>query len=95
MFDLKLFLGFASDVAFENELNQCNPHLVAFMIDREDYLQKIEHKNQTYLGKYISVKPTVAQLEDLEIHLLSLLQKLTPNYNFSQNPPQVITLNAK
>jgi len=95
MFDLKLFLGFTPDAAFENELKKCNTHLVALMIDKEDYLQKIEHKSQTYLGKHISEKPTVAQLEDLEIHLLSLLQKLTPNYNFSQNPPQVITLNAE
>ncbi|MCH9625709.1 MAG: hypothetical protein S4CHLAM123_08870 [Chlamydiales bacterium] len=95
MFDLKLFLGFTPDTAFENELKKCNTHLIGLLIDQEDYLQKIEYKNQTYLGKLIAAKPTVAQLEDLEIHLLSLLQKLTPNYNFSQNPPQVITLNAE
>ncbi len=91
MFDLKLFLGFAPDDLFESELKKANPHLISLFIGKEDYLQVLEQGGCRYLGKPLYGCPSVDQISDLEKHLLSLLQRLTPHYPFDHNPPLLIT----
>ncbi len=92
MFDLKLFLGFAPDEVFQQELQQTNPYLISLFVGKEEYLQEISHQGKRYLGKYLPSFPTLDQLEDLEKHVVSLLNKLTPRYPFSKNPPVLVTL---
>jgi hypothetical protein len=94
MFDLKLFLGFLPDEAFQGQLLQTNPYLTALFIGKEEYLQEINHQGKRYLGKHLSSFPTLDQLEDLEKHILSLLHKLAPHYPFAKNPPVLITLST-
>lgn len=95
MLELSLFLGFSPDEAFENELEKTNPFLVSYLIGKEEFLLEIEYCNRRYLGKRIHGHPSLEQLESLEKHLLSLLEKLTPNYPFSANPPVLVTCNGK
>lgn len=90
--DLKLFLGFSTDAAFHKELKQANPYLTSLFIGKEEYLHQVEHQGKCYLGKYLASYPTFEQLEDLEKHVLSLLNQLAPRYSFSQNPPVLVTL---
>ena len=92
MFDLKLFLGFSTDDSFQQELKLTNPYIVSQFIGREEYLHEVTYQDKYYLGKYLSVYPTPDQLEDLERHLLSLLNKLAPHYPFSDNPPVLVTI---
>lgn len=92
MFTLKLFLGFPADDPFKKELKKANPYLVSLLIGKEEYLQEVVLHEQQYLGKYLSAYPSINQLDDLEKHLLSLLQKLTPGYPFTQNPPKLVTI---
>jgi hypothetical protein len=88
----RLFLGFAMDPFFEQELSRANPYLVTLLIGKEDYLVQVKQQEHCYLGKYPPPHPTVDQLEDLEKHLLSLLNKLTPQYCFTKNRPVLVTL---
>ncbi|HEY4832670.1 MAG TPA: hypothetical protein VIH61_08950, partial [Waddliaceae bacterium] len=88
---LKLFIGFVPDEAFQTELQQTNPYLISLFIGREEYLQEIVHKGRRYLGKYLSSYPTFDQLEDMEKHVLSLLNHLAPRYPFSTNAFVLIT----
>jgi len=94
MFDLKLFLGFAPDEAFQIELQRANPYFISLFIGKAEYLQEISVQGKYYLGKHLSSFPTLDQLEVLEKHLLSLLSKLTPHYLFLKNPPVLITING-
>ncbi len=91
MFDLKLLLGIAADVEFEQIVGRTNPNLVSLLMSGGDYLSEISLDNQRYLCKPIPLSTTVNQLENIEIHLLSLLRKLAPNYSFAKNPPVLIT----
>jgi hypothetical protein len=93
MFDLKVFLGFAQNELFQKELRETNPYLTTLFIGKEEYLQEISHLGKRYLGKYLPPFPTLDQLEDLEKHLLSLLNKLAPHYPFVNTPPVLVILN--
>jgi hypothetical protein len=90
----RLFLGFAPDAAFNQEIAQGNPYLLQLLVGREEYLQEIVHEGITYLGKALASYPTIEQLGDAEQHLLSLLHKLAPDYSFVHNPPVLVTLIA-
>lgn len=91
MFDLKLFLGFAPDAEFEQLLSRANPHLLSLFMGGGDYLSEISYNKRRYLGKPLPLTTPVSQLESLEVHLLSLLRKLAPEYAFSENPPVLVT----
>lgn len=88
----RLFLGFAPDELFSQELKRANPYLVTLLIGKEEYLAEVVQRGNRYLGKYLFVHPTLDQLEDLEKHLMSLLHKLAPHYSFAKNPPVLVTV---
>lgn len=90
MFDLQLFLGFPPDTAFERLVSRVNPSLLSLFLEGGDYLSEFSHKNRRYLGKPVPLSTSINQLENLEIHLLSLLRKLAPEYPFSNNPPVLV-----
>lgn len=90
MFDLKIFLGFPRNEAFQKEIKRANPYLLSLFIGKEDYLRELDHDGLPYLGKYLPSFPTIEQLEDLEKHLVSLLHKLAPSYPFASTPPVLI-----
>lgn len=94
MFELKLFLAFAPDADFKKEMEKGNPYLNTLFIGKDEYLQKITYKGEGYLGKYLPPVSTLDQLKFTETHLLSLLQKLTPNYSFHSNPFKILILNG-
>lgn len=87
-----LFLGFSCDATFESLLKEANPYLVTLFISQEIYLQEIFLEGQRYLGKYLSPLSTIEDLEMQQLHLLSLLKKLTPRYSFSNNPPRLLPI---
>jgi hypothetical protein len=91
MFDLQLFLGFALDSTFDQLVSRANPHLLSLLTKGGDYLSEFSHNHKRYLGKPIPSSLPIAQLESLEIHMLSLLKKLAPEYPFSENPPVLVT----
>ncbi|MCC5832136.1 MAG: hypothetical protein JJU12_03740 [Chlamydiales bacterium] len=91
MFDLKLFLGFAPDAEFERLASRANPHLLSLFTGGGDYLSEISYKERRYLGKPVPSSLPVSQLESVELHMLSLLKKLAPDYPFSENPPVLVT----
>jgi hypothetical protein len=95
MHQLSLFLGLKTDDSFENLLALTNPYLATLLIGKEEYLQNMELRGERYLGKFLQVHPTLEHLEDMEKHILSLLQKLAPQYPFAQNPLQLLTVNGK
>jgi hypothetical protein len=91
--EIKLFLGFSPDPLFEQHLQFANPYVLSLFIGKEEYLQEITHAQKRYLGKFLSPFPTLDQLEDTEKHLISLLQRLAPKYNFAHKPPELFAVN--
>lgn len=87
-----LFLAIERDQPFEEALQSANPHLVKLLIGQKVYLEEIELKGRNYLGKHSPSQPTLDELEDLEKHLISLLNRLTPRYAFLHNRPMLLTL---
>ena len=92
MLEVKLFLGFFPDDAFFTELKKANPYLVSLFVGKEDYLQDIVYDGKRCFGKQLELMPTTCQIEDVEKHLLSLLARLAPKYNFSHNTPLLLTM---
>ncbi|MEZ5315363.1 MAG: hypothetical protein R3E91_04040 [Chlamydiales bacterium] len=93
MFNVQLFLGFPLDSSFEEIISKSHPQLFFFFTKGEKYLIDLVYDKQRYLGKLVPSAMTINELEDLEIHLLSLLKRLAPQYPFSQNPPMLMCIN--
>ncbi len=91
MFDLQLYLALPTDDTFERAASKTNAHLAALLTSGGDYLSKITIQERRYLGKRVPSSIPVHQLKSVESHLLSLLQKLAPEYTFSKNPLILIT----
>jgi|GEM_PF-3749942 hypothetical protein len=95
MSGLELFLGFPMDEVFQKSLKKNNPYLVSFLIGQKDYLQEASYEGMQYLGKCVEAYPTLDQLSHMEIHLISLLKRLAPQYPFQSNPLKLLTLNER
>jgi hypothetical protein len=84
MFDLKLFFGIVIDQEMKAHLEEVSPFLKNALIqNNEDYLQEITFENVTYLGKNLGKFINAQNLDMVEKNIISLLQKLLPNYPFT------------
>lgn len=82
--NLDLFLGFPLESSFIQELNAVNPNIKSLYIQEgSEYLQQITHEGQAYLGKVIDKMVNTESLELYEANILSLIQKIVPNYPYS------------
>ena len=87
---LKLFLCIHIDHELKQALSHANQALVSLFLGGGDYLSPISYQDQSYLGKPVPPLASIIQLENLEVHLLSLLKKLAPHYLFSKNFPVLL-----
>jgi hypothetical protein len=80
MFEAQLFLGIKINESLSTHLAKANPNLLALLIQDESiYLQKISHQENDYIGKYVGNLVSLAQLELIELNILSLLKKICPD----------------
>ena len=93
MIDLQLFLGVERDERIEHLLSSTPLPLKELLLSGGDYLSQVEHEEKTYIGKFLPNKTRVKDLEGVENHLTSLLQKMMPLYSPSKHTrPSILTL---
>lgn len=80
--DQTLFIGFPLTDSYIAELDKLPSSLKEVFISAE-YLQKVTKDETSYLGKKIDSPFDLADLESTEMHIISLLKKLVPNYTYS------------
>lgn len=90
--ELSLFLGFAKTPIFETHLKKTNPHLATLLTNGNEYLMQLEHESGSFLGKYLEPLLSIDDLWQSEIHILSLLKKLVPNYCFISSSLVLLTV---
>jgi hypothetical protein len=77
-----LFLGTPLVGELSLLLAIATPSLKAhFIKDDPSYLQIISHEGQEYIGKFTDPTTTLAQIDQLEINIQTLLTKLLPGYD--------------
>lgn len=82
MFEAQLFLGVEIDTDLAELLDKANPRLLDLLIQNEPiYLQKTAYNDREYLGKYVGDIVNLPQLELIELNIMSLLKKISPNYS--------------
>src|SRR5438105_1590338 len=87
MFVAKLFLGFPIEHDFSLKLDKVNPEIVSLFVKKGgDYLEKINFKGVSYLGKFVGDIADGTALELLEANIYSLLKKLVPEYSYEKIP---------
>lgn len=87
MYSAKLFLGFPVDQEFSFHLQKVNPHLTSLFIQKSgQYLEEVNFKGVSYLGKYAENVTDSSELELLEANVYSLLKKLVPDYSYEKVP---------
>lgn len=86
MENVDLFYGFPLDEAFMEQFRKVNPEIsTMFIQDSSDYLQKISFNNQSFIGKNIGRVTDIDSLNLTQTHILSILNKLVPNYTYKSN----------
>lgn len=81
MFEAQLFLGVEIDDNLSNMLAKANPRLLELLIQNEPiYLQRASCQRKDYLGKYVGDLISLSQLELIELNIMSLLKKISPEY---------------
>ncbi len=84
MLQQPIFLGYLISDALSNALQRVNPSLLQlFTQGGEEYLEFFHHQGQRYLGKSVGDHTDTARLRLVAPHILSLLQRLLPDYSFS------------
>ena len=82
-FERLLFLGFPVDEAYQAKLLALNPQLLDLFIQKNgEYLQEMVFQGQKYLGRVIASPAQLADLDLLESHIYSLLNRLLPSHPY-------------
>lgn len=80
-----LFLGIPLEGTLANQLASVPPDLRSLFIrDESSYLQIIDHEGKEYIGKSVDASTTLAQLDQLELNISTLLTKLIPSYTHEE-----------
>ncbi len=87
-----LFLGCALDEELQGKLALRNPHLIEMLLGGGDYLQRIEHEGQSFVGKFVGSRNRLAELELLEKNVRSILTQLVGEYSYQQHPLVLLTV---
>lgn len=83
---IELFLGFPVDGHFKDLLLRVNPDVSAMFIqNKSDYLQQITLHDRDFLGKNLGQIIDISSLNLIQTHILSILKKIIPNYNYDLN----------
>lgn len=84
MLDCTLFLGLRVDPSLHAEIQKKPPQFQSLFIqDHSDYLQRVEHQGDLFIGKFIGEQADVPSLPLLEVNIFSLLRLLAPLYSFN------------
>jgi hypothetical protein len=86
-----LFLGVKVTPTFHKELEAIPEEKRAILINNQgEYLHSHEDSNGLYLGKPLTLPHSIKDLELTEAHVISLLRRLTPQFDSHHNPLQLI-----
>jgi hypothetical protein len=88
-----LFLGFPATQEWEQSIKTINPHLVAYFINGREYLHEVMLSHEKFLGKSVEGVCSLKTLEELQIHILSLLKRINPDFVFPREPLVLISIN--
>jgi hypothetical protein len=77
-----LFAGLLVSADLQIHLNQADTNLKAAFLQSSDYLQFITYQDQLYIGKQMGDLLAVAELENVHLHLSSLLKRLLADYSY-------------
>lgn len=93
MTELQLFLGLQVSHRLEDALNQKDDFLISSLIgDSSHSLKRIQQGKEFYLGKFIGDIGRLPDLVLLEKNIFSILNKLLPDYNFTDDPLILLTI---
>lgn len=78
MVELALFFGIPLDPLLQKQLHSPPSPLLALLTQGGDYLTCLTCDSEIYLGKRCPPLPSVEELELIEAHIKSMLQKIFP-----------------
>ncbi len=86
MLKSRVFLGVKELPALQAQLKKKSPQfLELFIQDDPDYLQRVEHQGQPYLGKFLDSHVDLSHLDLIESNVYSLLRRVVPEYPFQES----------
>jgi hypothetical protein len=89
-----LFLGLPITEHWERSIQLINPHLLRYFINGKDYLHEIQMGCEKFIGKPTEEILSLKQMEELNIHILSLLKRINPHFPISRDSLILITINS-
>lgn len=85
------FFGLPLDEELQKALSHADQRVCSLLIgEDEHYLTKTDHLGKSYIGKKIAPIESLAELEQLEQNILSLLKKILPNHPLHNIPLELI-----
>lgn len=94
MFEYRLFFGFQLDDVCRSDLNKLPKAIkVLFILNgNSDYLQEIEVRGNSYLGKFLNECTEIPSLDLIGKNVLSLLKRLLPDCPYDENSLVLLTV---
>lgn len=96
MFEYSLFFGFPlADDAYRQELEKIPSHVRLLFMQGGEYLELVVDNQISYLGKRLGDCIDGSSLDLLQDHIISLLKRLVPSYQYNKNDLVLLAIEAQ
>lgn len=93
MIDYFLFFGYPVDAAYRQELERAPLAIRNLFIQiGDEYLKCIDLEGTSYLGKSLGQCIDSSVIDLAQVHVMSLLKRLVPDYSYNQDDLVLLAL---